>query len=91
MAALAYKSKAIECLFYKYDGAKPSKDICARGETRIREENTWIVHKVISARADQWRFTVLPPGRRLIAGVSVSGAVFFDRDTFTPISPGPIL
>lgn len=87
--ALAYKSKAIECLFHKYDGAKPTKDVSARGETRIREDNTWLVQKIILGKADQWRFAVLPGGRRLIAGVSAGGACFFDRDTFTPITPAP--
>lgn len=87
--AIAYKSKAIECLFYQYENVKPTKDICARGETRIREDNIWLVEKVISGKLDQWSFTILPRGRRFIVALSVGQVTFFDRDTFTPILPPP--
>jgi hypothetical protein len=43
-----------------------TKDSYSRSETRIREENVWLVEKAILPKKEQWVYTVLPPGRRVM-------------------------
>lgn len=59
-----------------------------RGDTRIREDNTWLIEKAVLPKKEQWVFTVLPAGKRVILVYpgEANWVEVLDRDTLAPIT-----
>lgn len=65
------------------------KECYGRGETRIREDNTWLIDRAIAPKIHQWSLAVLPRGKRAIVVFPAKDAADYwievlDRDTLAP-------
>ena len=74
----------LEALVWGTD-VKPSREgAAARGETRIRGDNKWLIEKQVASQVSLWRYCVLPGGRRCVAAfisTDPGRAYLFERNS----------
>lgn len=82
------RQRILEALVSGTD-VKPSREgAAARGETRAREDNKWLIEKQVASQVSLWKCCVLPKGRRCVAAF-ISGepgkAYLFNRSAVADV------